>query len=74
MATEMPAALGGAMAGTETDAEQARRERIETVFVVLFGTAAVICASLLAVVLVTVLSNLGKGLSTEFSEISAVLK
>jgi len=50
MATEMPAALGGGMAGTETDAEQARRERIETVFVVLFGTAAVLCASLLAVV------------------------
>jgi hypothetical protein len=50
MATEMPAALGGGMAGTETDAEQARRERIETVFVVLFGTAAVLCASFLAVV------------------------
>ncbi|HXD14769.1 MAG TPA: hypothetical protein VNU65_11380 [Xanthobacteraceae bacterium] len=50
MATEMPAALGGVMAGTETDAEQARRERIETVFVVLFGAAAVFCASFLAVV------------------------
>ncbi len=50
MATEMPAALGGGMAGTDADAEQARRERIETVFVVLFGTAAVLCASFLAVV------------------------
>lgn len=49
MATEMPAALGGGMAGTDADAEQARRERIETVFVVLFGTA-VLCASFLAVV------------------------
>jgi hypothetical protein len=49
-ATEMPAALGGGMAGTDADAEQARRERIETVFVVLFGTAAVLCASFLAVV------------------------
>jgi len=50
MATEMPAALGGGMAGTDADAEQARRERIEAVFVVLFGTAAVLCASFLAVV------------------------
>jgi hypothetical protein len=50
MATEMPAALGGGMAQTKTDAEQARRERIEMVFVVLFGTAAVLCASFLAVV------------------------
>ncbi len=31
-------------------------------------------ASLIAVALVTVLSNLGKGLSTEFSEVSGVLK
>jgi pilus assembly protein Flp/PilA len=31
-------------------------------------------ASLIAVALVTVLTNLGKGLSTEFSEVSGVLK
>ena len=31
-------------------------------------------ASLIALVLVTVLTNLGKRLSTEFSEISSVLK
>ncbi len=31
-------------------------------------------ASLIAVALVTVLGNLGKGLSTEFSEVSGVLK
>ncbi len=31
-------------------------------------------ASLLALALVAVLTNLGKGLSTEFSEISGVLK
>jgi pilus assembly protein Flp/PilA len=31
-------------------------------------------ASLLALALVTALTNLGKGLSTEFSEISGVLK
>jgi pilus assembly protein Flp/PilA len=31
-------------------------------------------ASLLAVILVTVLTNLGKGLSSEFSEVSGVLK
>jgi len=31
-------------------------------------------ASLLALALVTVLTNLGKGLSTEFSEVSGALK
>lgn len=31
-------------------------------------------ASLIAVALVAVLTNLGKGLSTEFSEVSGVLK
>ena len=31
-------------------------------------------ASLIAVVLVTVLTNLGSGLSSEFSEVSGVLK
>jgi len=31
-------------------------------------------ASLLALALVTVLTNLGKGLSTEFSEVSGILK
>jgi len=31
-------------------------------------------ASLLALAIVTVLTNLGKGLSTEFSEVSGVLK
>lgn len=50
MATEMPAALGGGMEGTDADAEKARRERIETVYVVLVGTAAVLCASFLAAV------------------------
>jgi hypothetical protein len=49
MATEVPAAFGGGVAGTKADPAQASREWIETVFVVLFGTAAILCASLLAV-------------------------
>jgi hypothetical protein len=52
MSTEMPAALASDLAGSNADADvqQARREWIETALVVLFTAAAVLCASVLAVV------------------------
>jgi hypothetical protein len=50
MAAKVPAALGSDVAETDAEAQQARREWIETVFVVLFSTTAILGASLLAVV------------------------
>jgi hypothetical protein len=50
MSTEAAAALVRNVAETDAGAEQTRRERIETAFVALLAAAAVVCASLLAVV------------------------
>jgi hypothetical protein len=50
VSTEMPAALASDLAGSDADVQQARREWIETALVVLFTAAAVVCASVLAVV------------------------
>ncbi len=49
MSTEAPAAPASDVAKTDADV-RARRGWIETAFVALFAAAAVVCASLLAVV------------------------